>query len=69
MLGNAFIAAAEAATVSSIVTEVTSIVTSAASWVSTFATKITETPLLLMFTIVPLVGLGVGLLKRLFSVN
>ena len=48
-----------------ILSAVTSFVTSAITWVTSFATVITETPLLLMFVIVAFVGLGVGLIKRL----
>ena len=36
-------------------------------WAATVGTKIVETPLLLMFVIIPLVGLGVGLFKRLIN--
>ena len=38
-------------------------------WVGTVATTITDTPLLLMFAVIPLVGLGVGLFRRLLNVN
>ena len=52
-----------------IITSVTSIVTAAAGWVGTFVDTVTAEPLLLMFAIIPVVGLGVGLLRRLLSVN
>lgn len=37
--------------------------------VGTVASTITSTPLLLVFAMIPLVGLGVGLFKRLLNVN
>lgn len=54
---------------STILTNVGSIVTAAVGWVGQFVDMITGNDLLLMFALVPIVGLGVGLLKRLFSVN
>lgn len=50
-----------------LLSSVTSFVTAAIEWVTSFATVITETPLLLMFVIVAFVGLGVGLIRRLIS--
>lgn len=45
---------------------VTSVFTSAVDWVSTVATTITGTPVLLLFCVaVPLCGLGVGMFSRL----
>lgn len=43
--------------------------TQAVSWVGTVGQTITEEPILLCFAVIPLVGLGVGLFKRLISVN
>lgn len=63
------ITVAEAAGVSSILNDVGTVVTSAAGWITTYANKIVETPLLMTFVAVPLVGLGVGLIRRLMSVN
>lgn len=51
-----------------ILTSVTTIFTSAIGWVGTVATTITSTPLLLIFCVIPLVGLGVGLFRRLLNV-
>lgn len=59
----------EAVTISSILTDVGSIFTEAIGWVGDVATTIAGQPILLIFTIIPLVGLGVGLFKRLLSVN
>lgn len=49
-----------------------SLVTGAVSWLGSYVSTITASGnevLLLMVVAVPLVGLGVGLLKRLFRVN
>ena len=51
-----------------ILTQVTAFVTAAVGWVTSFATTITGTPLLLMFIITGFVGLGVGLIKRLVRI-
>jgi len=53
----------------SMLTAVTDVFTAAIGWVSTVATTITSTPILLLFVVLPLVGLGVGLFKRLLSVQ
>lgn len=55
---------------SAILSNVSSIVTAAIGWMGDFVTAITATgnELLLLFVIVPFVGLGIGLLKRLISV-
>lgn len=52
-----------------ILTAVSSVFTSAIGWVGTVANTVTSQPILLVFAIIPLVGLGVGLFKRLLSVN
>lgn len=54
---------------SSILSNVGDIFTAAVDWVGDVATTITSTPILLVFTLIPLVGLGVGLFKRLINVN
>lgn len=54
-------------TISTILGNVTSIVTSAIDWMSDFATFVTGNPLVLMFVLIPLVGLGIGLFRRLLS--
>ena len=49
-----------------LLTAVTSVFTSAVGWVSTVATTITGTPVILLFCVaVPLCGLGVGMFSRL----
>jgi len=51
-----------------IITGVSSIVTAAISWIGSYATVITEQPVLMTYVVcLPLVGLGVGLFKRLLS--
>lgn len=64
----------------SIMTTVGSIFTAALSWVGDVAGAIAGTttvgevttfdnPILLLFCVLPLIGLGIGLFKRLISVN
>lgn len=52
-----------------ILASVGDIFTTAIGWVGTVATTITSNPLLTLFCVLPLVGLGVGLFKRLINVN
>ena len=52
-----------------ILTAVSTVFTTAIGWVGDVATAIAEQPLLLIFAVLPLVGLGVGLFKRLIHVN
>lgn len=53
-----------------LITSATSIVTAAIGWMSSFVTEITKSgnELLLLFILVSLVGLGIGLVKRVISV-
>lgn len=54
-----------------VLSAVGSVVTSAVGWVGSYLGMITATgnEILLLFVIVPLVGLGIGILSRLFRVN
>ena len=54
---------------SDIITAVTTIVNAAFGWVGTAVSTITASgnELLLMAVVLPFVGLGIGLLKRLFG--
>lgn len=55
-----------------LITAVTTLVTGAVSWMGSYVSAITAEGnelLLLMVVAVPLVGLGVGLLKRLLRVD
>lgn len=56
-------------TLADILTSVGSIVTSGISWVGSVATTVTSNPLMLMYAIVPMVGLGIGLFSRMLSVR
>lgn len=54
-----------------ILTTITSVVTAAVGWTSQYLQMITATgnEILLLFVIIPIVGLGIGILSRLFRVN
>lgn len=52
-----------------ILTSIGLIVTSAVSWAGSFLGVITAQPLLLMFVVVSMVGLGIGIVRRLMNVN
>ena len=58
-----------AVTVSTVTTAVGSVFSAAVDWVGTVAETIAGEPLLLVFCVIPLIGLGVGLFKRLINVN
>lgn len=45
------------------------IVTSAVTWVGSYLTVIVSNPILLMFVVISFVGLGIGIISRLFRVN
>ena len=58
------------ATVGSIFESVGTGFTEAVEWVGVVADTIVESPLLLIFVgIVPLIGLGIGMFKRMIAVN
>lgn len=52
-----------------IITSVTDVFTAAIGWVGTVGETIVDTPIMLLFAVVPLIGLGVGLFRRLINVN
>lgn len=56
-------------TMADFISAVSSLFSQAISWVGTVASTIMNTPILLAFAALPLVGLGVGLFKRLLNVN
>ena len=56
-------------TITTILADVSSVFTAAVGWVGTVASTIAAKPILLIFCIIPLVGLGVGLFKRLINVQ
>ena len=55
-------------TVATLLSSIGEVFTSAISWAGTVGYTIVKTPLLLLFCAIPLVGLGVGLFKRLLNV-
>ena len=52
-----------------ILTNIGLVFSEAISWVGDVATTITGEPILMLFCGIPLVGLGVGMFKRLINVN
>ena len=56
-------------TVASLVQSVGEVFSAAIGWVGTVGSTIVETPILLLFCAIPLVGVGVGLFRRLLNVN
>lgn len=59
------------ATLSSILTNIGSVVTSAISWMGDYLGLITKSgnEILFIFCVIPLVGLGVGLVRRMMNIN
>lgn len=55
-------------TVATLMASVGKIFTAAIGWVGTVGETIAGSPLLLTFCVIPLVGLGVGLFRRLLNV-
>ena len=53
----------------SILTDIGSIVSVAVSWMTTAATAITSNDLALLFILLPLMGVGIGLFKRIINLN
>lgn len=58
-----------AVTIAALIEGVSSVFTAAIGWVGEVAGTIAGEPILLLFCVLPLVGLGVGLFKRLINVN
>lgn len=52
-----------------ITTAITTLFTSAMSMATTVGETVVDTPILLTFALIPLIGLGVGLFKRLININ
>lgn len=55
-------------TIATLLSSIGEVFTSAIGWADTVGSTIVETPILLLFCAIPLVGLGVGLFKRLLNV-
>lgn len=53
--------------IQSLLTSVGTVVTSAISWMGSVTGAVTDTPLLLLFVALPLVGLGIGFFKRIIN--
>ena len=56
---------------STILTNIGSVITSAISWMGDYLSLITTSgnEILFVFTVIPLVGLGIGLVKRMINLN
>lgn len=56
---------------STILTNIGSVVTSAITWMGDYLSLITKSgnEILFVFTVIPLVGLGIGLVRRMISIN
>lgn len=59
----------EVSAIGGILSSVGEVFTAAIGWVGTVANTIADQPILLLFVVIPLVGLGVGLFRRLLNVN
>lgn len=46
---------------------ITAIFTSAMGWAATVSNTVVSTPILLVFVVIPLVGLGIGIFRRLLN--
>lgn len=55
-------------TMTQLISNITEIFTAVIGYVGTVATTITSNPLLLIGCIIPVVGIGVGMFKRLLNV-
>lgn len=57
------------ATMSTITSAISSVFTAAIGMVSTVASTVMDTPILLFFAVLGVVGIGIGIFKRLLQVN
>lgn len=48
-----------------LLTDIGTVVSTAATWASSVATTVVDTPIYLVFASIPVVGLGIGLFHRL----
>lgn len=67
MKGRYTIQTPAATTISSIVGDVTTVFTAAMGWAADVGEAIAGNPLLLTFCLIPLVGLGIGLFRRMLG--
>lgn len=56
-----------AVTLATILSDVSSVVTQALTWAGSVVTFIQSNPIVMIFVLVPLVGLGIGMVKRMIS--
>lgn len=56
-------------TIASLLSTISDIVTSAVGWMGTAGTAIAENPLALLFILLPLMGAGIGLFRRIINLN
>ena len=54
---------------SALLTDISSIVTAAVGWMGTAATAIASNDIALLFILLPLMGTGIGLFKRIINLN
>lgn len=50
-----------------IITAITTIFEAAMGWAGSVSSTVVSTPLLLTFVVIPLVGLGIGIFRRLLN--
>lgn len=54
-------------TLATILADVSSVVTSALQWAGSVVSFIASNPIVMIFVLIPLVGLGIGMVKRMIS--
>ena len=59
----------ETVTMATLITEIGSIVTAAVNWMQTTGTAIASNPLALLFILLPMMGAGIGLFRRIIHLN
>lgn len=59
----------ETITIASLLSSISSIVTAAVGWMGTAATAIASNSIALLFILLPLMGVGIGLFKRIINLN
>lgn len=52
-----------------LISNITDIVTAAVGWMGTAGTAIVDNPLALLFILLPLMGAGIGLFRRIINLN
>ena len=59
----------EGVTVTTILSDIGLVFAEAIEWAGTVGSTVVNTPILMVFAAIPLVGLGVGLFRRLININ